>query len=188
MQAETLLEYSHNLAGPDGHVYRARACGRPRENGTWEGWLEFPSVDASIVRRTSRETTQPNHTDLAYWATGLSRVYIEGALRRALDPPPRRTVTIPDPPAFEGPAPGLRASAAGRETAVVPDAILDPFEVYRSGETPLRNRLEAMAVWHLRNIAGAYGIVVDPDEIELLTKPELIERIVASARASVGLE
>jgi hypothetical protein len=34
--------------------------------------------------RTPRETEQPNREDLAYWATGLTQVYLEGALTRAL--------------------------------------------------------------------------------------------------------
>ena len=34
---------------------------------------------------TGRETTQPNRTDTEYWATGLSEVYLEGALQRAFD-------------------------------------------------------------------------------------------------------
>ena len=34
--------------------------------------------------QSPRETTQPNLTDLNYWATGLTPVYLEGALARAL--------------------------------------------------------------------------------------------------------
>ena len=34
--------------------------------------------------RSFRETTQPNLTDLRYWATGLTPVYLEGALERIL--------------------------------------------------------------------------------------------------------
>ena len=43
----------------EGITYRVRACGRKREEGLWEGWLEFEPDDASPVLRTSRETTQP---------------------------------------------------------------------------------------------------------------------------------
>src|SRR5262245_1530581 len=38
--------------------------------------------------QTARETTQPNLADLEYWATGLTPIYLEGALNRALDEPP----------------------------------------------------------------------------------------------------
>jgi hypothetical protein len=37
-----------------------------------------------IVRRSAVETTQPNREALAYWASGLEPVYLEGALERAI--------------------------------------------------------------------------------------------------------
>jgi hypothetical protein len=52
----------------------------------WEGWVEFEPLDASGPTISSaRETTQPNRTDLEYWAQGLSRVYLQGSLARAED-------------------------------------------------------------------------------------------------------
>jgi hypothetical protein len=89
VMAETLLQFQTLVVGRDGVVYRARACGRPTTEGTWHGWIEFDPFDqppGSSTIRTSRETTQPNRTDTEYWATGLTPVYLEGALRRALDP------------------------------------------------------------------------------------------------------
>ena len=35
-----------------------------------------------VTTKTGQETTQPNRDDLAYWATGVEDVYLEGALRR----------------------------------------------------------------------------------------------------------
>jgi hypothetical protein len=68
----------------DGHAYRSRACGRQRADGTWIGWLEFtPTGTGGLVRRSPRETTQPNRGALQYWALGLSEVYLDGALERA---------------------------------------------------------------------------------------------------------
>ena len=47
---------------------------------------EPPNVfDGAELIVTERETTQPNHTDVVYWATGLGQIYLEGALTRALD-------------------------------------------------------------------------------------------------------
>jgi hypothetical protein len=66
-----------------GTPYVVRVYGRERVDGTWEGWLEFVAVGASIVIRTDRETTQSNREDLAYWATGLGDAYLQGAFRRA---------------------------------------------------------------------------------------------------------
>ena len=82
MAAETLGEYPASLADETGVPYVARALGRRREDGLWEGWLEFERGDDVRVE-TERETTQPNRTDLLYWANGLTAVYLEGAFRRA---------------------------------------------------------------------------------------------------------
>lgn len=82
--AQTLLEYDEPLLGDDGTAYRACARGRERDDGLWEGWIELQAVQTGEVIETERETTQPNRTDLEYWAGGISHVYLEGALRRAV--------------------------------------------------------------------------------------------------------
>jgi hypothetical protein len=82
---EVLLDFSTPVAGPDGRTYAARAIGEERPDGLWLGWIEFSAVDANVVVATDRETTQPNRTDAIYWATGLTQIYLEGALTRALD-------------------------------------------------------------------------------------------------------
>ena len=86
----------------DGVVYKVRVCGVQRADGLWEAWLEFYPDDGAAGLRTSRETTQPNLTDLVYWAGGLTPVYLEGALQRALD-----NVGAPGHEAVAGPNPGL---------------------------------------------------------------------------------
>ena len=83
--AEVLAEFSNLIAGREA-VYQARVCGGPMDHGLWEGWIEFRPVGGGPVVRSPRETTQPNHGDLEYWATGLSTVYLEGALERAQHP------------------------------------------------------------------------------------------------------
>lgn len=145
-----------------GSPYRIRVCGRERQDGTWEGWTEFDAGDGSPVLRTPRETTQPNLADLQYWATGLTPVYLEGALQRAL---------------HSSAAP---ARQAGPETAAigpVHGAVLDPFSVYRKGAALLRRQLGALGRRHLLGIVRAYDL--GRDEVEALTEPELIELIVA---------
>jgi hypothetical protein len=116
--AEVLFDYQSLLSTPDGLVYRARACGAPADDGLWQAWIEFVPVSGGRVLRSPRETTQPNRTDAAYWATGLTPVYLEGALDRALhplvlSPPPR-----PESPAYDRPAARYvideRVSSAGR--------------------------------------------------------------------------
>lgn len=77
-------DYDFLLTSPAG-AYIARVYGRPEEDGTWGGWLVFFPAGGGRVIATDRETTQPSLADLSYWAAGLSEVYLQGALERALD-------------------------------------------------------------------------------------------------------
>jgi len=82
--AVVLVKFDEPISNPHGAMYFAEAVGRRREDGLWEGWLEFIRPDESVPRIVSgRETTQPNRADVDYWAQGLSKVYLEGALARA---------------------------------------------------------------------------------------------------------
>jgi hypothetical protein len=74
--------FSQPLRTATGDVYTVAAYGQARSDGTWIGWLVFTSA-TGIELRTARETTQPSRDDLAYWATGLEPVYLEGAFGRA---------------------------------------------------------------------------------------------------------
>jgi hypothetical protein len=81
---EVLVRFDEPMSDSDGAMYYAQAAGRQREDGLWEGWLEFIGMSESARSICSeRETTQPNRADLEYWAQGLSRVYLQGALARA---------------------------------------------------------------------------------------------------------
>lgn len=82
--AEVLFQFDTPLPLTDGPSYLPRACGRETEDGLWEAWIEFLPHDGSAILHTSRETLQPNRQDALYWATGLTAVYLEGALDRAL--------------------------------------------------------------------------------------------------------
>ena len=160
--AHVIQTYAHVLPTTDGLTFTARACGRKRADGLWEGWLEFVPMDGAPVIRSQRETTQPNLADLEYWATGLTRVYFEGALERTRAP--QMTAA---PPATAAPA---------------SDAILDPFAVYREGEDLFRRRLGALAPYHLRNIVRAYDLAPTDADLEDIEKPDLIELIIAGVR------
>src|SRR6185503_13914385 len=120
--AETLLQYQKPVLSPDGTQYEARACGGPMPGGTWQGWIEFVPIAGGEPVRTPRETTQPNRTDTEYWASGLTPVYLDGALARALKAPSRVGIDSrpPQPTIFEAPAP--HTSSAGAR-----DSIIDPF-------------------------------------------------------------
>lgn len=69
----------------NGRWYRPRAYGDPRPDGTWDGWLVFFPVGGGEAIATDRETTQATFQALTMWAAGLTPVYIEGALARALE-------------------------------------------------------------------------------------------------------
>jgi hypothetical protein len=66
-------------------LWRPRAYGDPQPDGTWDGWLVFFPVAVGLaVAPPGPETTQSTLEQLIVWAAGLSAVYLEGALARAL--------------------------------------------------------------------------------------------------------
>ena len=178
--AEVFVVFSEAVSGPDGQTYTARACGGEMADGRWQGWLEFDATDGSGTYRSPRETTQPNRTDLAYWATGLTPVYLEGALVRTVRPGPVRAGPSPlAKPTFDGPLPRGESPDAQPRT----DAVLNPFSVYRKGEAVLRSQLEALAAWHLVNIVEGYELSTQPVEtLSAMTADELIALIVTAVR------
>ena len=66
--------------------------------------------------RSGRETTQPNRQDTVYWATGLTPVYLEGALDRALNPLTKAPGAARTRPVFSEPAPPNQFGRRGRRT------------------------------------------------------------------------
>jgi hypothetical protein len=178
--AEVLAQYADVLTDDDRITYRAHACGAEVAGGKWQGWIEFLPLDGAAPIRSGRETTQPNRTDTVYWATGLTAVYLQGALSRALNPLVR-PVAQPDAPAFAGPAPSLAQTAS---PVAVRDAVLNPFAVYERGEAPLRRQLAALSSWHLVNIIEAYELSDRPEAVlSRMPAPALIEIIVAAVAA-----
>jgi hypothetical protein len=105
---ELVHEREITLRDDQGTVYdRARVYAVAQSDGRWGGFIEFvPAVDSDSVR-SPRETTQRSVEDVAYWATGLELIYLEGALDRAL----RGAAQNADAPITIGPA---IASATGR--------------------------------------------------------------------------
>ena len=67
-----------------GQTYRPRVYGEPQPDGSWGGWIVFFPLSSSPAVATDRETTQSTLESLAVWAAGLTAVYLEGALERAL--------------------------------------------------------------------------------------------------------
>lgn len=174
--AEVLVEFGDAITSEDGKNYTARACGAEMADGRWQGWIEFVPIGEGEPIRSSRETTQPNRRDTEYWATGLTYVYLEGSLRRALKPLVRPLAPDVAPPHFNGPAPVPIAPATT-------ESVLDPFSVYRKGEALLRHQLAALAGWHLVNIIRHYELSdEDPALLNARAPVELMEIILDGVR------
>lgn len=183
--AEVFAEFKTIVVADNGRSFIPRACGAPLDN-VWQGWIEFVATDNGEVVRTPRETTQPNPTDIAYWAQGLTPIYLEGALSRALHPRLEFHETLPDP-AFDGPAPSAIPVTLPPATAPA-ESVLDPFSVYQKGETLLRNQLAAMSPWHLVNIIRDYDLSTqDPATLNAMSAAGLIELIIAAVRARTNV-
>lgn len=164
--AVLLVQFTDPVLDADGGRYVARACGSPMDDGRWQGWVEFLPEDGGDPIRSGRETTQPNYVDTEYWATGLTQVYLDGALNRALN----LCKPLMAPPEEEA-APPLAES------------VLNPFSVYRKGETLLRNQLGALSQWHLANIVYAHRLSdADPAALHHMPANALIEIIVAGVQ------
>lgn len=112
--ADVLVQFDTAIRAKDGTMFTPRVCTRRRDDGLWEGWVEFipADTDERDPLRTGRETEQPNRDDVAYWAGGLTAVYLQGALDRALalarrpGPPNLAPRHVDARPYFDGPAPG----------------------------------------------------------------------------------
>ena len=82
MKPELIYEHPHPFSY-GGANYQVSVYGMERKDGTWSGWLQFRHPKTGVTTKTGQETSQPNRDALAYWATGVEDVYLEGALRRA---------------------------------------------------------------------------------------------------------
>jgi hypothetical protein len=104
-----------------GLLYRPRAYGDPRSDGTWDGWLIFyPLASGTAIAPPRPETTQSTLAALTQWAAGVTPVYLEGALARALagvqQPPLIDQLTAAEYEALED-AERLETAAAEERTA-----------------------------------------------------------------------
>ena len=196
--SETLVVFQSAIIGPDGERYEGRACGREVPSGLWEGWIEFTPLAGGAIVRTERETTQPNRTDTEYWATGLTPVYLEGALKRALGEvlgggsstssnTPAVTPALADLSNSSAPLSAAHTSTA--HTVASHDSILNPFSVYNKGEALLRGQLGALSAWHLVNIVLDFDLSdLGVEALNHMPQATLADLIVTSVRHRVELQ
>ena len=78
-----MMQLSETVSDERG-TFHALVMARERNDGGWEGWLEFVPADHDSGRyATPIETRQHDRVTMERWASGLTAVYAEGALSRA---------------------------------------------------------------------------------------------------------
>lgn len=171
------MTYAEPVSDPHG-TYVARAVGRQASDGMWEGWIEFiPVGGSSDVIVSGVESRQPAREHLAYWSTGLTPVYLEGALHRARNPITIRVRTEPVP-LSDAPAP--RPVRQPVERATGPEPILDPFEIGARNLDVLRQELTALNRPRLLNIIDACDLNPAREDVSWMTDAQLVHFIVVA--------
>ena len=182
--AEVLRSFDEPIRDNSGE-YRARVVGRLASDGMWEGWLEFIPLDGRKGEETimsAVESRQPEREHLAYWASGLTVVYAEGALQRARRPITVRTRVV-EVPASEAPAP----HAINLPPRVVgPEPVLDPFHVGSKSLDVLAQELHAIGRARLVNIIAAYHLNPGNADLQKLSDTQLVSFIVAAVDTALA--
>jgi len=182
--AEVLVSFDEPVRDHLGE-YQARAIGRLADDNMWEGWIEFIPIDGgSDDLDTGDETTQPEREQHVYWATGLTPVFLEGALHRA-----RRPVTVRVRP-VELPntvAPKPRDPVVARVMPPGPEPVLDPFEIGGRNLDILRQELNALNRPRLINIIAAYDLNPGGEEISWMSDRQLVQFIVTAVETQMAM-
>ncbi len=181
--SEVLRSFAETIRD-DASEYFARVVSRSAPDGMWEGWLEFLPVNGTAAETlvSPVESRQAERNQLVYWASGLSAVYAEGALRRAQRPLTVRTVI--EVPVSTAPAPRPHPSPG---FSAEPAAVLDPFAVGSRSLDILRQELHAFGRVRLLNIITAYDMNPGGEPLEAFTDAQLITFIVTAVDAALTL-
>jgi hypothetical protein len=180
--AELLVAFDRPIQDALGE-YQARAVGRLGADGRWEGWLEFIPTDGSReVLVGAVETHQPEREHLEYWATGLTHVFLEGALQRARRPTTVRVRVVEAP--FSD-APSVREVSAARVVTAGPEPVLDPFEIGRRNVDQLRQELHALNRPRLLNIITAYDLNPGGEDVGWMSDHQLTHFIVVAVETQL---
>ena len=170
--AEVLRSFDEPIRHSTGGAFYPRVVGRYAPDKMWEGWLEFVPVDGGEVIVSAVESRQPERNHLEYWAQGLTPVYAEGSLDRALHPITVRTRAV-ELPASDSPAPRvIKVPYAG------PRPILDPFEVGERSLDVLAQELRALGRARLLHIITAYRLSSPDIDTAQMTDEGLVALIV----------
>jgi len=180
--AEVLVSFDEPIRDAIG-TYRAQAVGRFADDRMWEGWLEFIPLDGGgDVLVGSVESRQPEREHLEYWATGLTPVFLEGALQRARRPVTVRVRAV-ELPYSDAPAP--RDVHASRVMPPGPEPVLDPFEIGSRNPDQLRQELRALNRPRLLNIIAAYDLNPGGENLTWMSDRQLVQFIVTAVDAQL---
>ena len=182
--AEMLISFDQPVRDGLGE-YHGRAIGRQAEDGMWDGWLEFVPIDGGgEVLVTSIETRQPEHEHLVYWATGLTPIFLEGALARARRPVTVRVRPIETPRSSE---PKPRDPVVSRVMPPGPEPVLDPFDVGGRSLDILRQELGALNRPRLLNIIAAYDLNPGGEDLSWMSDRQLVQFIVTAVDTQLAI-
>ena len=182
--AEVLVSFDQPVRDQLGE-YHARAVGRLADDGMWEGWIEFAPIDGdSEVLLTGVESRQPEYAHIQYWATGLTPVFLEGALHRARQPVTVRVRPI-EVPISEAPKP--RDPIVPRVMHPGPEPVLDPFEIGVRSLDVLHQELGALNRPRLLNIISAFILNPGNQDLSWMSDRQLMQFIVTAVEAQLAL-
>ena len=178
-----LLRSFEELISDDSGTYRASVVGRQADDGMWEAWLEFVPTDERepSLLTSGVESRQPAREHLAYWASGLSVIYAEGALGRARRPIQVRTRVVEAPLSSE-PAPRVVVTPVAPPG---PQAVLDPFEVGARSLDVLGQELNALGRARLVNIIAAYDLNPAGGDLTWMSDAQLARFIVVAVETQL---
>ena len=164
--------------------YLARAVGRQAADGMWEGWMEFvPVAEGGEVIVGGVESRQPEREHLAYWASGLTPVFLDGAFERARRPVTVRVRSVELPYSS---APEPRAVTVSRVMPPGPEPVLDPFEIGGKNPDLLRQELGALNRPRLLNIITAFDLNHTGEDLSWMTDHQLVHFIVVAVETQLA--
>lgn len=182
--AEVLVSFDQPVRDNRGE-YHAKAVGRLADDRMWEGWIEFVPIDGSTeVLVSGVESRQPAREHLQYWATGLTPIFLEGALQRARRPVTVRTVPV-EVANSTGPKP--RDPIVTRVMPPGPEPVLNPFSIGERSLDVLHQELGALNRPRLLNIISACELNPAGDTLSWMTDRQLIQFIVTAVETQLAM-
>lgn len=182
--AQVLLSFEEPVIDRDCR-YHVRVVGRLAEDGMWEGWLEFEATNDPDCEPVIGpvESRQPKREYLVYWATGLTTVFLQGALQRAREPIVMRSRTVIEMPASDRPAKRIIHMPPSDRR---PEALLDPFAIGSRSLDILRQELRALNRPRLLNIIEAYYLNPGREDLGWMSDTQLARFIVVAVETQLA--